>query len=344
MSSTSATTPSHPVPAGAEEAVLAVDIGGTKVAAAVVGGDGTVLVEDVVPTLADPDPEALYVPIHAMLGSLLEQAADTLGPHVRVGIGSAGPVHGPEGLISPVNVPAWRRWPVRDRVLRTVVTALGRPATAVLVGDGHCIAMGEHWLGAGRDVDSMVGMVISTGVGGGAVIDNVLFAGASGNAVHIGHTSVNFLGPRCVCGCHGCVEFYARGPGMVDAARAGGWEGPDARALTLDAAAGNPVATEAIEQGMRALAAGVAELATNLDVTTFVIGGGVSKAGEVVFEPLRRHLRDFATLHYVRDLRVLPAELENAGLLGAAAVALALSGHGPLREAPAWGSLAPQPA
>ncbi|SDE59319.1 ROK family protein [Auraticoccus monumenti] len=324
-----------------DDAVVAVDIGGTKVAMAVVAADGQVLFEDVVPTGTGEDPEQLWQPIGAALAGLLDGVGDVLGEETRVGIGSAGPVHGPEGLVSPVNIPAWRRWPVRDRVLDAVVRATGRPATGVLAGDGHCIAVGEHWLGAGRDVSSMVGMVISTGVGGGAVIDDVLFAGATGNAVHIGHTSVNFLGERCACGSHGCVELYARGPGMVAAARERGWVGEDAQQLTLDAREGDPVAREAIERGMRALAAGVAELATNLDVTTFVIGGGVSKAGEVVFEPLRRHLADFAVLHYVDGLEVRPAELENAGLLGAAAVALALTGRGPLRQAPPSGRRTP---
>jgi glucokinase len=170
----------------------------------------------------------------------------------------------------------------------------------------------------------MVGLVVSTGVGGGAVIDNELFTGTTGNSVHLGHISVNAWGPRCVCGCHGCTEMYARGPALVAAARERGWRGDDARALTADARAGDRVALEVIEVGMRALAAGIATTATELDVRTVVVGGGVARAGEVVFEPLRRHLRDFAVLDYVVDLEVRPAVLENAGLLGAAALAFTL--------------------
>jgi glucokinase len=174
-------------------------------------------------------------------------------------------------------------------------------------------------------VDSMVGVVLSTGVGGGAVLAGRLFGGRTGNAVHLGHISVNAWGPRCVCDGHGCVEMYARGPALVAAARARGWDGgDDARALTRDARSGDAVALAVIDEGMRALAAGIATTATELDVTTFVLGGGVSRAGEVVFEPLRRHLRDFATLPYVTGVEVRPAVLENAGLLGAAALALTL--------------------
>jgi len=205
-----------------------------------------------------------------------------------------------------------------------VEAAAGRRPMVGLAGDGHCFALGEHWLGAGRDVDSMVGLVLSTGVGGGAVLHNRLFAGTTGNAVHLGHISVNAWGPRCVCGCHGCTEMYARGPALVAAARASGWTGDDAQALTSDAQAGNVIALDVIDRGMRALAAGIATTATELDVRIFVLGGGVAKAGEVIFEPLRRHLRDFAVLDYVADLEVRPAVLDNAGLLGAAALAFNL--------------------
>jgi glucokinase len=204
-----------------------------------------------------------------------------------------------------------------------IAETYGAGAVSVgLAGDGHCFALGEHWLGAGRDVASMIGLVLSTGVGGGAVIDNRLFTGVTGNSVHLGHISVNAWGPRCVCGGHGCTEMYARGPALVAAAKEQGWAGgDDALALTADARAGDEIALRVIDHGMRALAAGIATTATELDVSVVVLGGGVSKAGEVIFEPLRRHLRDFAVLDYVADLEVRPAILETAGLLGAAALA-----------------------
>jgi glucokinase len=117
--------------------------------------------------------------------------------------------------------------------------------------------------------------------------------------------------------------MYARGPALVAAAKEQGWNGgEDAKALTADARSGHPVAVAVIDHGMRALAAGIATTATELDVRTVVLGGGVAKAGDVIFEPLRRHLREFAVLDYVAALEIRPAELANAGLLGAAALAL----------------------
>ncbi|MGI3785887.1 MAG: ROK family protein, partial [Janthinobacterium lividum] len=297
---------------------------GTKMALALVDDEGTVLAEDVRPTRAEPDPLRVVEPLLEGITALVTRLPATDDP-LRVGVASAGPLDGPAGTVSPVNIGAWRDFPLVDHVRRAAADATGRRAVVGLANDGHCFTLGEHWLGAGRDVRAMVGMVLSTGVGAGAVLEDRLFGGATGNAVHLGHISVNAWGARCVCGGHGCVEMYARGPAMVAAAQEGGWAGgDDARALTADARAGDPVALAVIDEGMRALAAGIATTATELDVTTFVLGGGVSRAGDVIFEPLRRHIADFAALPYVHDLEVRPAVLENAGLLGAAALALRL--------------------
>ena len=316
--------------------VLAIDIGGTKIAVALVADDGTVLHHTVRPTASSADPETVFVPCASAVRAVLADAAESGRSltDLDVGIGSAGPIDAPAATISPVNIAAWRAYPIVDRVREVVRDIVPGEVRIRLAGDGHCIALGEHWLGAGRSVDTMLGMVLSTGVGGGAVMDNQLFAGTTGNAVHIGHTSVDAFGERCACGAIGCVEQYARGPRMVENAKARGWAGgDDAQALTRDARAGDATALAVIDDAMRYLAAGIAACAIYLDITYVVLGGGVSKAGAVIFEPLRRHLADFTTLPYVRDLQVVPAELENAGLLGAASFALSLSGRGPLRSA-----------
>ncbi len=306
--------------------VLALDIGGTKVALAVVAPSGDIVRELVVPTASSPAAEEVWAPIAAGIVDLGLEARSW-----DVGIGSAGPVAAGPGTVSPVNIGAWRAFPLVDRVRAALTAATGHAPRTALAGDGHCIALGEHWLGAGRDVASMIGVVLSTGVGGGAILDDRLVAGSTGNAVHLGHISVNAWGNRCVCGGHGCVEMYARGPAMVAAAQARGWTGNDGIELTAAAAAGDRVAVETIEDGMRAAAAGIAATATELDIRRVVVGGGLAKAGEVIFAPLRRHLGDFAVLDYVRDLELRPAELPNAGLLGAASLALSLSGRGVLR-------------
>ncbi|MFC7618788.1 ROK family protein [Microlunatus sp. GCM10028923] len=306
------------------EQVLAIDVGGTKIAAALVDDEGRIGRETVQPTPESADADAVFAGLEAAVRELLEPGATT-GP-LRVGIGSAGPIDEPAGTVSPVNIGAWRGFPIVPRTRAVIKELTGTEPLVGLAGDGHCFALGEHWLGAGRDLDSIIGVVVSTGVGGGAVLRDRLVGGLTGNAVHLGHITVDAWGGRCVCGGYGCVELYARGPGMVAAARQAGWTGgDDARALTESARSGDPTAISVIDRGMRALAAGLATTATELDIPTVVLGGGVAKAGEVIFEPLRRHLRDFAVLPYVTGLEVRPAVLDNAGLLGAAALAFTLT-------------------
>ncbi|GAB3758926.1 ROK family protein [Microlunatus parietis] len=305
------------------EQVLAIDVGGTKIAAALVDDEGRIGRETVQPTAESADPDEVFAGLEAAVRELV--GTETSGAPLRVGIGSAGPIDEPAGTVSPVNIGAWRDFPIVSRTRAVIKELTGTEPLVGLAGDGHCFALGEHWLGAGRDLDSIIGVVVSTGVGGGAVLRDRLVGGLTGNAVHLGHITVDAWGGRCVCGGYGCVELYARGPGMVAAARQAGWTGgDDARALTESARAGDPTAISVIDRGMRALAAGLATTATELDIPTVVLGGGVAKAGDVIFEPLRRHLRDFAVLPYVTGLEVRPAVLDNAGLLGAAALAFTL--------------------
>lgn len=141
------------------EPVLALDIGGTKVAAALVADDGTVLADELRPTASSLDPEVVFGSVAALL-----QRMPPAGP-LEVGIGSAGPIDSSLGEVSPVNIPGWRGFPLLARVRDLVAAATNVPVQVGLAGDGPCFALGEHWLGAGRDVDAMVGMVLSTGVG-----------------------------------------------------------------------------------------------------------------------------------------------------------------------------------
>src|SRR5690606_31191461 len=231
------------------EQVLAIDVGGTKIAAALVDRDGRIGRETVRPTPRSADPDEVFGALADAVTELVEPAG---GSRLRVGIGSAGPIDEPAGTVSPVNIGAWRDFPIVPRTREVIARLTGSEPLVGLAGDGHCFALGEHWLGAGRDLESIIGVVVSTGVGGGAVLRNRLVGGMTGNAVHLGHITVNAWGGRCVCGNYGCVELYARGPGMVAAAQQAGWTGePDARALTAAARAGDPIAVSVVDRGMR---------------------------------------------------------------------------------------------
>ncbi|MEU8679672.1 ROK family protein [Streptomyces sp. NPDC048560] len=302
--------------------VAALDIGGTKIAGALVDGDGVLLVRAQRPTPARDGAEAVMGAVAEVLAEL--RASSLWERAGTVGIGSAGPVDASSGTVSPVNVPGWRDFPLVERVAGATG---GLPV--VLIGDGVAMAAAEHWLGAARGYDNALGLVVSTGVGGGLVLGGKLHPGPTGNAGHIGHISVDLDGDLCPCGARGCVERIASGPNIARRALDGGWlPGPDgdstAAAVAASARAGDPVAIASYERAAQALAAGIAATATLTEIEIAVIGGGVAGAGEVLFAPLRRFLRDYAALSFVRQLRVAPAVMgTDAGLVGAAAAAWA---------------------
>ena len=293
--------------------VLALDIGGTKIAAGLVNAKGQLLHQNRQPTPHSQDPDQVWAAAEQTIAAALAAAG---GEVAGVGISSAGPIHLPDGTISPVNIPAWRGFPV---VAKAKAAVPGLPVR--LAGDGLCMALGEHWRGAGQGAAFMLGMVVSTGVGGGLVLDGRPYSGRTGNAGHVGHTIVELDGPVCSCGARGCVEAIASGPHLVAWARENGWSGADARELAESAKAGDDVAVRAFGRGARAVAAMIASVAAVCDLDLVVIGGGVANAGAVLFDPLRAALGEFAALDFIRGLRVVPAELGgDAGLVGAAAL------------------------
>ena len=296
---------------------LCLDIGGTKIAAGLADPDGALVHTAIRPTPTGVGAEDVWAAVAATIADAL-RAAD--GPVAAVGIGSAGPVDQHSGSVNPVNIPSWDGFPLRDRVAAAV------PGVPVrLGGDGVCMALGEHWRGAGRGARFLLGMVVSTGVGGGLVLDGVPYTGRTGNAGHVGHMVVEQDGLPCACGGRGCVETVAAGPWLVRWARANGWPAPPgagARDLAAAASAGDPVAQRAFRRGATALGAMIASVGAVCDLDLVVIGGGVANAGPLLFDPLRAALAEYAKLDFLAGLRVVPAELGGeAGLVGAARLA-----------------------
>jgi glucokinase len=303
---------------------LAVDIGGTKLAAGLVEPAGRVLTWAQVPTPVGLDAEHLWRTLDSLLGQVLERADVTPDGLAGCGCGCGGPMEWPAGLVSPLNIPAWRGFPLRS----TLSERLG--GTRVRVhNDAICLVAGEHWRGAGRGRKNVLGMVVSTGVGGGLVLDDRLIEGASGNAGHVGHVVVEpDTGPPCGCGGYGCVEAIARGPALVQWAQAEGWrpEQKDATAKDLagDGALGHPIATAAMRRAGHALGVAIASATCLCDLEVVSVGGGLSQAGPLLFDPLEEALRAHARLGFARNVTVVPAALgQNAGLVGAAALIFA---------------------
>lgn len=220
----------------------------------------------------------------------------------------------PSGVVSPLHIPAWRAFPLRARL-----EARFR-LPCVVDNDAKAMALGEWWRGAGRGATSLLGVIASTGVGGGIVVDGQLLHGAHGNAGHIGHVIATSGGPRCECGADGCVEAIASGraiarryAGDIDAAQVAdrAREG-DARARSLFSEAGT------------ALARGIAAAAVLYDLDRVVIGGGVAMgAWDLIAPPLEAGLAGSLRIEFSRGLAMHRAALgANAGIIGAAALAL----------------------
>ncbi|WP_344631710.1 ROK family protein [Streptomyces glaucosporus] len=311
-----------------QDLLAALDIGGTKIAGALVDGDGRLLLRAQRPTPSREPGDSVMRAVAEVIDELRDAAE--WRRVAALGIGSAGPVDGRRGTVSPVNIPGWRDYPLVARVRERVG---GMPVN--LVGDGVAMTAAEHWQGAARGRDNALCMVVSTGVGGGLVLGGRLHPGPTGNAGHIGHISVDLDGDPCPCGARGCVEGIASGPNIARRALAEGWRpgpGGDASAAAVAAAAraGDPVAAASFERAARALAAGIAATAALAEIEIAVIGGGVAQAGEVLFAPLRRTLGEYATLSFVRGLQVVPAVMgTDAGLVGAAAACREALGRTP---------------
>jgi glucokinase len=317
-----------------DQRVLAIDIGGTKLAVGIVDGAGQVL-----ETLRTPTPAIPAVPSEGEDSAEAVRAGETIFQALLdligrlsvdhkelsgVGVGCGGPMRWPGGQVSPLNIPSWRGYPLRDRLREEFP---GLPVR--LHNDAICVAVAEHWLGAGRGFENVLGMVVSTGVGGGLILNGRLIDGSTGNAGHIGHVLVHPdedpAEARCQCGAVGCLEAIAAGPRLAAWAVRRGWrpQAHDAertgRDLVEDARAGDPIALSALNRAGRALGIAIASATVLCDLELATIGGGLAEAGPLLFDPLEASLRERIGLDFARQVRVGPAGLgRDVGLVGAA--------------------------
>ena len=310
-------------------AVLALDVGGTKLAAAVVDDSGRILGRGRVPSPTGTDPEALYEALLACAAAALRGADVIPGDLDGIGVAAAGPMVWPSGEVSPLNMPAWRGFPLRKRLAEEF------GAERVLIhNDAVGLTVGEHWKGAGTGTANLLGITVSTGVGGGLILDGRLYHGASGNAGHVGHVVVEPDGPVCACGGRGCVEAIASGPNAVRHALDDGWRPrpgvvADGVALAAAAAAGDAVALHNLARAGRAVGTAIASCASLLDLQVAAIVGGFSQSGPSFWDPLQEAFAAHAGFPFAAACRVVPGQLtDTAGLLGAAAFVLVPERYG----------------
>jgi glucokinase len=277
--------------------VVAIDIGGTKLSAGTVTSDGTLLERADAPTPRSKNPEALWDVLAGLVDDL--QGVDEA---VACGVGCGGPMTPGGAAVSPLNIPAWRGFPLRSRL--TAHTGL----PTWVDNDAKALALGEGWVGAAAGERNFIAMVVSTGIGGGIVLDGRLLDGDTGNAGHIGHVVVEPDGRECACGARGCAEAEASGTAIA-------------------ATTGRP-ASEAspaiVERTGTLVGRAVASVVNLLDLPLAVVAGSVALGfGEPFFAAAQRELDSRCRIEFARGARIVPAALGTDGpLIGAARVAL----------------------
>ncbi len=300
--------------------VLAIDVGGTKLAAAVVDDRARILGRSRVPSPTGPDPEILYEALLTCCTAALRGADARPAELAGIGVSCAGPMVWPSGEVSPLNMPAWRDFPLRRRLIREFEVE-----PVLIHNDAVGVAVGEHWKGAGVGTANLLGMTVSTGVGGGLILGDRLYHGTSGNAGHVGHVVVELDGPACACGGSGCVEAIAAGPNTVKRALAEGWRPgvgvrADGIALAAAAAAGDEIAVRNINRSGRAVGLALASCAHLLDLEMAAIVGGFSKSGPPFWDALHDAFAKHARMDFAAVCQIVPGKLgADAPLLGAAA-------------------------
>ena len=325
-------------PGGAPAALaIGVDIGGTKVSAGVVDGAGRII-----------DRERRATPGHDIVeteGIIAEVVQDLAARHevVAVGVGAAGWIANDRATVLFSPHLAWRDEPLRSGLADRIDLPL------IIENDANAAAWGEYRFGAAQDEGVVVCVTLGTGIGGGLVIDGTVYRGANGVACEYGHMTLVPEGRLCACGNRGCWEMYASGRALARDARELVSESPMAAARMLElagsvqdlegpvvtraAAEGDPAASSICTTMGRWLGRGLANLAAVLDPSVFVIGGGVSEAGELLLRPAREEFAHTLTGRGFRPVApvAMAALGPDAGLIGAADLAREALAAGALR-------------
>jgi glucokinase len=310
---------------------VGIDLGGTTLTAAVVDvSSGERMGRHHVPTLAKEGHDAVMDRMADLIDEVILEAGIERQAIGGVGVGVPGVLDLERGLtLFLPNLPGeWPNVPLRD----TLEDATGLPVT--LLNDVRSFTLAEKTFGAGRDANTVVGMAIGTGIGGGLVIDGKLHLGLDGTAGEVGHHVIDPYGPRCGCGSRGCLEAFASGPAISAMALKAITQGRTTQIAELvsydlnevtpkiiaeAALAGDPVAQEIYERAGFYIGIGVANLITIISPDMVVIGGGVAQAGDLLFDPIRRTVRETANVTPLEKVEIVPAELgTDAGLIGAA--------------------------
>lgn len=311
---------------------LGVDLGGTKILTALADEEGTVLARKKMPTEANKGLEHVLENIHTSIKKVLDESGVKVKDIVSMGVGSPGPLDVDKGIIYLAPNLGWENVPI---------TSLLEEKTGIKVileNDANAAALGEKWFGAGQDVDNLIYVTVSTGIGGGIIINKEIYRGANAGAGEVGHMVIDPDGPLCGCGNRGCFETLASGTALVRKGRKAVEKGKDTILKKLSGGDINTIDGALIAKAARMkdsvalkiwdeigeyLGIGLANLLNIFNPEMIILGGGVMKAGDLIMEPMLKSLKARAFKEAFQSVEIKKAELgDDTGVIGAITVAM----------------------
>ena len=317
--------------------LLATDLGGTKIATALVSPDGEIICQEHIPTLAEEGVDAVISRMLAAADSVIGRADLSRSSFTSIAVAAAGAIDSKKGIVtaSP-NLPGWHDIHLKEIVQR----AIG--LETFVINDASAAALGEHCFGAGKGVNNLIYVTVSTGIGAGIIVDGKLYSGVSGSAGEVGHMSIDVNGPRCNCGNFGCLEMLASGKAVAREAQRLIAQGAKTRIIQLAegepqnitakivaaaAQEGDSLASEIISRAATYLGVGLANLVNIFNPEMIIIGGGVAKTGDMLLDTARKVVAERAFQLPAQRVRIVPSQLgDNAAVIGAVAFGQGLAG------------------
>ncbi len=312
-----------------EPLVLSIDLGGTNIIAAIISNKGQIVAKEYHSTSTDEGPQSVINGVISAIDHLLNLKNIDLSQLHSISIGATGVVDMKKGIVtlSP-NLPGWHDIPLRDIVKERF------GISTFLINDASAAILGEHQFGAGREVENLIYLTVSTGIGGGIIINDELYLGPCGSAGEIGHMTIDINGPVCNCGSFGCLEVLASGTAVAREAQRrirqekkssliktveGKIEDITAEKVGLAAQSGDSMALEIISRAATYLGIGLLNLVNIFNPEMIIIGGGLSKLGDLLLNPARQVVRERAFPLSAEAVRIVSTQLgDDAEVLGAA--------------------------
>lgn len=307
--------------------VVGIDLGGTKISGAVADSHGNIVSQHTIPTGADEGEETVLKRIISVVEKVIGESMVGKEKVTAIGIGSPGPLNAKEGkIITTPNLP------FKDfNLVKLLKDTFNIPV--YLDNDANVAAIGEYTFGSGKGTNNMVFITVSTGIGGGAILNGKIYRGNTSNALEVGHMTLEKDGPRCNCGNYGCAEALASGTAIGRMAREevekgaetslANYEKITAIEVFKEAEKGDLVAKAVLDKALNYLGICVSNIITSFDPEMVIIGGGVSKNGSLVFEKVRKVVNERCFKTMAESTMIVPAALgTDAGVIGAVALAI----------------------